>query len=79
MPSSSRKLILIVEDTPTNVAAITGLLRDSFRTKIATSGEKAVAIACEEEKPDLILLDVMMPDMDGFDTTNSMPMSAIGT
>jgi phosphoserine phosphatase RsbU/P len=67
MPSPSRKLILIVDDTPTNVAVITGLLKDSFRTKVATSGTKALAIACEEERPDLILLDVMMPDMDGFE------------
>jgi serine phosphatase RsbU (regulator of sigma subunit)/CheY-like chemotaxis protein len=67
MPSPSRKLILIVDDTPTNVAVITGLLKDSFRTKVATSGTKALEIACEEERPDLILLDVMMPDMDGFE------------
>jgi phosphoserine phosphatase RsbU/P len=67
MPSPSRKLILIVDDTPTNVAVITGLLKDSFRTKVATSGTKALAIACEEERPDLILLDVIMPDMDGFE------------
>jgi phosphoserine phosphatase RsbU/P len=67
MSSSDQKLILIVDDTPTNVAVVTGLLKDSFRTKVATSGEKALAIASEEEKPDLILLDVMMPDMDGFE------------
>jgi phosphoserine phosphatase RsbU/P len=67
MSSSSRKLILIVDDTPTNVAVISGLLKDSFRTKIATSGQKALTIATGAEKPDLILLDVMMPDMDGFE------------
>src|SRR3974390_1113871 len=67
MSSSSRKLILIVDDTPTNVAVISGLLKDSFRTKVATSGEKALAIAAGAERPDLILLDVMMPDMDGFE------------
>ena len=67
MSSSDRKLILIVDDTPTNVAVIAGLLKDSFRTKIATNGEKALAIATSAEKPDLILLDVMMPGMDGFE------------
>ena len=64
---SDPKLILIVDDTPTNVAVISGLLKDSFRTKVATSGAKALAIATGPEKPDLILLDVMMPDMDGFE------------
>jgi phosphoserine phosphatase RsbU/P len=67
MSSSSQKLVLIVDDTPTNVAAISGLLKGSFRTKIATSGQKALTIASRAEKPDLILLDVLMPDMDGFE------------
>ena len=67
MSSAEQKLILIVDDMPTNVAVISGLLKDSFRTKVATNGEKALAIATGAEKPDLILLDVMMPGMDGFE------------
>jgi len=67
MSSPDRKLILIVDDTPTNVAVISGVLKDYFRTKVATNGEKALAIATGAEKPDLILLDVMMPGMDGFE------------
>jgi phosphoserine phosphatase RsbU/P len=62
-----QKLILIVDDTPTNIGAISGALRDSYKTKVATNGAKALAIAAEEEKPDLILLDVMMPEMDGYE------------
>jgi len=65
--SSSRKLILIVDDTPTNVSVIAGLLKDSYKTKVATNGEKALAIAAGAEKPALILLDVMMPGMDGYE------------
>ena len=67
MSSPDRKLVLIVDDTPTNVAVVSGALKDSFRTKVATNGEKALAIATGAEKPDLILLDVMMPGMDGFE------------
>jgi len=67
MSSSDRKLVLIVDDTPTNVAVVSGMLKDSFRVKIATNGEKGLAIANSADKPDLILLDVMMPDMDGFE------------
>src|SRR5262245_18735724 len=67
MPNSSQKLILIVDDTPTNIKVSSGLRKDSFRTKVATSGERALEIATGSEKPDLILLDVMMPDMDGFE------------
>ena len=45
MSGPDRKLVLIVDDTPTNVAVVSGVLKDSFRTKVATNGEKALAIA----------------------------------
>ena len=67
MSTSDRKLILIVDDTPTNVLVVSGLLKDSYRTKVANNGERALAIVSGPEKPDLILLDVTMPDMDGFE------------
>ncbi len=67
MSSSNRKLVLVVDDTPTNVAVVSGVLKDSYKTKVATNGEKALAIATGPETPDLILLDVMMPGMDGYE------------
>src|SRR5271167_351157 len=65
--TSEQKTILIVDDTPINIGVISGALKDSFNTKVATNGEKALAIASAAEKPDLILLDVMMPGMDGYE------------
>lgn len=67
MLSANRKLVLVVDDTPTNVTVVSGVLKDRYRTKVATNGEKALAIAGGPEKPDLILLDVMMPGMDGYE------------
>jgi phosphoserine phosphatase RsbU/P len=64
---SAQKLILIVDDTPLNIGVISGALKDSYKTKVATNGEKALALASAEEKPDLILLDIMMPGMDGYE------------
>jgi len=65
--SGAGRLVLIVDDTPTNVAVVAGLLKDLYRTKVATNGEKGLALAMGAEKPDLILLDVMMPGMDGYE------------
>ena len=62
-----QKTILIVDDTPINIGVISGALKDTYKTKVATNGEKALAIASGEDKPDLILLDVMMPVMDGYE------------
>ena len=62
-----QKSILIVDDTPINLGVISGALKDSYKTKVATNGEKALAIASGDDKPDLILLDVMMPVMDGYE------------
>jgi adenylate cyclase len=67
MSSSDRKTILIVDDTPTNIGIISGVLKDFFRTKVATNGEKALVLASAEDRPDLILLDITMPGMDGYE------------
>jgi putative two-component system response regulator len=55
-----------VDDTPENLAVIGGVLQPDYRVKVANSGARALQVAGTDPRPDLILLDVMMPDMDGF-------------
>jgi serine phosphatase RsbU (regulator of sigma subunit) len=74
--AGEQKLILVVDDTPLNISVITGALKDTYRTKVATSGAKALTIAGGEEKPDLILLDVMMPEMDGYEVCRRLKADA---
>jgi putative two-component system response regulator len=57
--------ILIVDDEPANLSLLTQLLRPIYQVRAANSGENALRAATSEPRPDLILLDVMMPDMDG--------------
>lgn len=59
--------ILIVDDTPTNIDLLSEVLESDYRIKVATNGRTALAIATSEDSPDLILLDVTMPDMDGYE------------
>ena len=71
------KLVLIVDDTPTNVGVISGVLKGAYRTKVATNGEKALVLATAAEKPDLILLDVMMPGMDGYEVCRRLKANPV--
>ena len=64
---TEKAMILVVDDTPDNLTLMSGLLKDNYRVKIANNGERALKIAQSETPPDLILLDIMMPDMDGYE------------
>ena len=62
-----KPLILVVDDTPANLHVLASALRADYRIKTATHGQAALDIAAREDRPDLILLDVMMPNMSGFE------------
>ncbi len=61
-----KRSILIVDDVPANLQVLNSLLKDEYRTLIATSGQRAIELAQAEPRPDLVLLDIMMPDLDGY-------------
>ncbi len=60
--------VLVVDDTPDNLALMSGLLKDQYKVKIANNGERALKVSLTGPPPDLILLDIMMPVMDGYET-----------
>jgi putative two-component system response regulator len=64
---SERKTVLVVDDTPDNLTLMSGLLKDHYRVKLANNGEKALVAARAVPPPDVILLDVMMPGMSGYE------------
>jgi putative two-component system response regulator len=64
---TDRATILVVDDTPDNLTLISGLLKDTYKVKVANNGERALKAVKGEGKPDLILLDIMMPGMDGYE------------
>lgn len=61
-----RATLLIVDDTPENLTVLGELLQPTYRVRAANSGQRALQIAASDPQPDLILLDVMMPEMDGY-------------
>lgn len=71
-PAHAPACILVVDDTATNLALMFDLLKDEYRVRVAATGERALAIAAAPQPPDLILLDVMMPGMDGYTTLTQL-------
>ena len=59
--------LLVVDDIPENIDVLVASLRDEYSIKVALNGARALAIAQKSPRPDLILLDVMMPEMDGYE------------
>ena len=59
--------ILIVDDAPENIDLLDGVLNQHYKVKAALNGERALKIAVSENPPDIILLDIMMPGMDGYE------------
>lgn len=60
-------VILIVDDTPGNIQILAQALSQDYSVRISTNGQAALELLKEAEKPDLILLDVLMPEMDGYE------------
>ena len=71
-PPESRPTILIVDDTPDNIMLLSRLLKDRYNTKVANNGSTALQIAGATPSLDLILLDVMMPGLDGYETCRQL-------
>lgn len=68
--------VLVVDDQPENLRVVTTLLKDEYRVRVATSGQQALELASQVPQPHLILLDVMMPGMDGYDVCSRLRSEA---
>lgn len=77
MSTVDRPTILIVDDVSDNLVLMSELLRDHYRIRLANSGEKALAILRTSPRPDLILLDIVMPEMDGYEVCRRLKADVV--
>jgi putative two-component system response regulator len=68
----TRETILVVDDTADNLALLNEMLKEHYRVKLAISGEQALEVCGTRDLPDLILLDIMMPKMDGYEVCSRL-------
>ncbi|TCT20195.1 response regulator [Thiobaca trueperi] len=72
MHSIAKQSVLVVDDAPSNIDLLVSSLRDDYNVKAATRGEKALQIVRSGHPPDIILLDIMMPGMDGYEVCRQL-------
>jgi len=69
---SSEQQILVVDDAPENIDILANILNEGYDVKAAVNGLEALQISHSQPKPDMVLLDVMMPDMDGYEVCKKL-------
>src|SRR3954453_14378432 len=67
IPIVEKQTVLVVDDAPANIQVVNSILKDTYKIRIATNGAKALELVNVAPAPDLILLDVMMPGIDGYE------------
>ncbi len=72
-----QKTLLLVDDTPENLTVLGEILMPHYRVRVASSGMRALAAVLSEPRPDLVLLDVMMPEMDGYEVMRRLRESPV--
>ena len=71
-PDKAKPRILVVDDVSENLHILVGILRNDFAVIVATNGAKALELATRQPAPDLILLDIRMPGMDGYEVLHRL-------
>jgi phosphoserine phosphatase RsbU/P len=72
MAETAKKIVLVVDDAPANIHVVNEILHNSYKVRVATNGAKALEMAAATPAPDLILLDVVMPGMDGYEVCSRL-------
>ncbi|MBF0159695.1 MAG: hybrid sensor histidine kinase/response regulator [Magnetococcales bacterium] len=70
-------VVLIVDDTPENLDVLKGILKTDYAIRLATSGTVALRVARVPPHPDLVLLDIMMPGIDGYEVCRQLKADAL--
>ena len=71
-----KQAVLVVDDTPANIQVLMETLKDDYRIVAAVNGERALQLAASDPPPDIILLDIMMPEMDGYEVCAQLKADA---
>jgi len=74
--TESKPVVLVVDDTPANIELLHNILRDDYKIKVATNGEKGLELAARDPRPSIVLLDIMMPGISGYEVISQLKENA---
>jgi|SRR5688572_25298867 putative two-component system response regulator len=74
--AGSRNTVLVVDDSPDGLQILNEVLKRQYHVRLAGSGEEALQAAQQKPRPDAILLDIMMPGMDGYEVCSRLKANA---
>lgn len=77
--AETKPVVLVVDDTPDNVELLHTILRDDYKVRVATDGDKGIELAARDPRPDIILLDIMMPGISGYEVIRRLKEDAVTT
>lgn len=72
LPHPTKPVVLVVDDAPANIQVLASCLKDDYQVKVATNGARCLELAGISPEPDLILLDILMPDLDGYEVCQQL-------
>ena len=76
-PYTGKRTLLVIDDVPDNLIVMNEILHEQYKVRGANTGLKGIEIARKEPQPDLILLDIMMPELDGFEVCQRLKMDPL--
>ena len=75
--SDNKSTVLVVDDVSENIDVLIGILEIDYTVKFALDGDTAIEIASKEPQPDIILLDVMMPGLNGYEVCEKLKLDPV--
>ena len=75
--SDNKSTVLVVDDVSENIDVLIGILEINYTVKFALDGDTAIEVASKEPQPDIILLDVMMPGLNGYEVCEKLKLDPV--
>lgn len=75
--TEERRTVLVIDDAPSNIDVLRNILISQYKVKVATNGAMGIKVASKAPPPDMVLVDIIMPEMDGYEVCRQLKAQAL--